>query len=76
LGPGFQESIYEHALRIELRHSRIPFRFQEDVPVMYRGEQAGLQRFDLLVVGRMIVELKAVKALEDIPFAQVRSSLP
>ncbi len=75
LGPGFLESIYENALRIELRHAGIPFRFQEEMPVMYRGEQAGLQRFDLLVADQLVVELKAIKALEDIHFAQVRSYL-
>jgi len=75
LGPGFLEGIYENALRIELRHAGIPFRFQEEMPVMYRGEQAGLQRFDLLVADQLVVELKAIKALEDIHFAQVRSYL-
>src|SRR5437762_553330 len=66
LGPGFLEGIYENALRIELRHAGIPFRFQEDMAVMYRGERAGIQRFDLLVADRLVVELKAIKALEDI----------
>ena len=75
LGPGFLENIYENALRIELRHAGIPFRYQEDMPVMYRGEQAGLQRFDLLVCDQLLVELKAIKALEDIHFAQARSYL-
>jgi GxxExxY protein len=75
LGPGFLEGIYEQALRIELRHAGIPFRFQEETPVMWRGEQAGLQRFDLLVADQLMVELKAIKALEDIHFAQVRSYL-
>jgi len=75
LGPGFLEGIYENALRIELRHAGIPFRFQEERSVMYRGEQVGLQRFDLLVADELVVELKAVKALEAIHFAQVRSYL-
>jgi len=75
LGPGFLEGIYETALRIELRHAGIPFRYQEEVPVFYRGEQAGLQRFDLLVADKLVVELKAIKALEDVHFAQVRSYL-
>jgi GxxExxY protein len=75
LGPGFLESIYDNALRIELRHAGIPFRFQEEVPVMYRGETAGLHRFDLVVDEQLVIELKAVKALEDIHFAQVRSYL-
>lgn len=75
LGPGFLEAIYENALRIELRHAGIPFRFQGEMAVMYRGESAGLQRFDLLIADQVVVELKAIKALEDIHFAQVRSYL-
>lgn len=75
LGPGFLESIYDEAMRIELRHAGIPFRFQEETPVMYRGEQAGMHRFDLVVATQLVVELKAIKTLEDIHFAQVRSYL-
>ena len=53
----------------------LKFRFQEEHPVTYRGEVVGRQRFDLLVEGRLIVELKAIQALNDIHFAQTRSYL-
>lgn len=75
LGPGFLESIYENAMKVALRKREILFEVQKDVPVFYEGEEVGLHRLDLLVCGQIIVELKAIKALEDIHFAQVRSYL-
>lgn len=75
LGPGFLESIYERAFVIELKHAGIAVQFQQEHPILYRGEEVGLQRFDLLIEKCLIVELKAVKTLEDIHFAQTRSYL-
>ena len=75
LGPGFLESIYENALVVELEHADIRVRHQEEHTINYRGVEVGLQRFDLLVEDLLIVELKAIKALEDIHFAQTRSYL-
>jgi len=75
LGPGFLESIYEQALRMELQRNGIQFRFQEETSVSYKGEPVGTYRFDFLVEEKIIVELKAVKALEDVHFSQVRSYL-
>jgi len=75
LGPGFLESIYEQALLVELRHAEISVRHQEEHAILYRGTEVGLQRFDLLVEDMLVVELKAIKALEDIHFAQTRSYL-
>jgi len=75
LGPGFVETIYENALIVELRHMEIPFQAQGERPIFYRGEMVGLQRFDLLVAEQLVVELKTLKALEAIHFAQVRSYL-
>lgn len=75
LGPGFLESIYENAMKVALQKRGILFEAQKDVPVFYEGEEVGLHRLDLLVCGQIVVELKAIKALEDIHFAQVRSYL-
>lgn len=75
LGPGFLEGIYERALLVELRHHKVPFSFQKERPVFYRGEEVGFQRYDILVEDCLVLELKATKAIEDIHFAQVRSYL-
>lgn len=45
------------------------------VPILYRGSEVGLHRLDLLVADLVVVELKAIKALEDLHFAVVRSYL-
>src|SRR5262245_39820500 len=75
LGPGFLESVYENAIAVALRPRRIAFTVQTEVRVFFEGEDVGLHRMDLVVEGQIVVELKAVKALEDIHFAQLKSYL-
>jgi len=75
LGPGFLESAYEEALAIEFAHQEIPFERQKTVPVLYRDQKVAEHRLDLLVNSLVVVELKAIAALEDIHFAVVRSYL-
>jgi GxxExxY protein len=75
LGPGFLEALYENALCIELRRRRIPFERQISIPVLYRGVEIGLHRLDLLVASEIVVELKAVRRLDEIHFVTVRSYL-
>jgi GxxExxY protein len=75
LGPGFLEILYEQALAIELASSDISFERQKPIPILYRGRVIGEHRLDLLVAGKVVIELKATSALEDIHFAIVRSYL-
>jgi GxxExxY protein len=75
LGPGFLESVYETALLVELRHAGLQVEQQKILPITYRGAIVGEHRLDLLVENKIIVELKAISALEDIHFAIVRSYL-
>lgn len=75
LGPGFLESVYENALCVELRRVGISFEQQKSFDVMYQGEVVGQHRLDLLVEGVMLVELKAVSALEDVFFAVARAQM-
>ena len=75
LGPGFLESIYEEALKVELSNNELDFASQMEVQIEYLGVPVGLHRLDLLVQSEVIVELKAVKELADIHFAQLRSYL-
>ena len=73
LGPGFLESLYEEALCIELTSRHIPFERQKSIRLTYQGKPIGEHRLDLLVDGRLVVELKAIKDLESIHFSVVRS---
>ena len=75
LGPGFLESVYESAMKTALRHRGIAYESQKEVTVVFEGEEAGVHRLDLLVEHEIVVELKAVKSLEDLHFSQVRSYL-
>lgn len=74
-GPGFLESIYENCLKIECQRQGVRVEFQKEVPIHYHNRLVGMHKLDALVENEIIVELKAVKALEDIHFAQVRSYL-
>jgi GxxExxY protein len=74
-GPGFLECIYENSLKIEFRKRGINAEFQKEVDIFYDEELVGTHKLDILVNGELVVELKAVKTLEDIHFAQVRSYL-
>ncbi len=75
LGPGFLESIYENALVIELGKRGLKTDQQRQIPVTYDGIEVGKHILDLLVEDTIVVELKAIKNLEDIHFAIVRSYL-
>lgn len=75
LGPGFMESVYEQSLKIELTKRSINFEAQKQILVTYEDQIVGTHILDLLVEGCLVIELKAVNALADIHFAQVRSYL-
>jgi GxxExxY protein len=61
LGPGFLEKVYENALRLELDEAGLAVEQQQPVPLCYRGQLVGDFYADLIVAGRVIVELKAVQ---------------
>ena len=70
-GPGLYEEIYERSLYHELLH-KVAFESQVKLPLIYKGERVGEDlRVDLIVEGKVVVEVKAVKALEPIHEAQL-----
>ncbi len=75
LGPGFLESAYEQAMCIELRERGIPFQSQVAVELGYKGHTVGQSRLDLLVAGKLVVELKAVERLTPLHEQQLLSYL-
>lgn len=75
LGPGFLESIYEAALVVELKRSGLKIESQKPLRIFHREALVGEHRLDLLVEDKILVELKAISALEDIHFAIARSYL-
>lgn len=70
LGLGFLEKVYENALGVELRLAGLRVTQQQRIEVRYRDSLVGEFVADLLVEECVIVEIKAVKAFEDIHTAQ------
>jgi len=71
LGPGLLESAYEGALVIELAHISIPVERQKVFPVYYKGELAGAYIADIVVDGKIILELKSAVRLTGVMEAQL-----
>jgi GxxExxY protein len=65
LGPGFLETVYEHALAHELHKQGLALATQEPIDVYYDGVRVGHFLADILIPGQLIVELKAVEHLNE-----------
>lgn len=70
LGNGFQEVIYQRALAIEMSKQGLQFSRELEVPIYYEEQQIGTRRVDFMVEDKVLVELKALIALEDVHLAQ------
>ena len=70
LGNGFQEVIYQRALKIELTEVGVAFTREHEMPIYYKNRQIGTRRVDFLVKGVVSVELKAVALFQDAHLAQ------
>ncbi|MBI2516881.1 MAG: GxxExxY protein [Opitutae bacterium] len=76
LGPGLLESAYQRALAHELKLRGMTFEEQISCPVRYKDLLIDdAYRFDFLVNGLVVVELKTVDALLDVHDAQVLTYL-
>lgn len=75
LGCGFLEVVYENALAHELRKSGYDVVQQHGISVVYDGVTVGIYEADLVVNGVVIVELKTVRALNEIHIAQCMNYL-
>ena len=75
LGPGFPEGVYQRALCHELAKSNIPFESEKATEVFYDGVLCGQYRIDILVDGKIVLELKALERLSDDHLAQALSYL-
>jgi GxxExxY protein len=75
LGPGFVENVYRNAMCIEMTTRKLPFVTEKPFTVKYRSLSVAVHRVDLLVADQVIVELKAVRSLDEIHHAQLLSYL-
>jgi GxxExxY protein len=70
LGSWFLEKVYENALAIEIRKSGLQVAQQHPINVKYESVTVGEFVADLLVQEEVLIELKAVKSLDEIHLAQ------
>ncbi len=75
LGTGFQEVIYQRALKNEMTLQGLSFQRELEMPIYYRDQQIGTRRVDFFVEEAVMVELKAVSRLEDVHQAQTLNYL-
>lgn len=71
LGDGFLESVYENALYIVLSGYGLTVERQKNISVIFRGDVIGDFKADLIINGNIIIELKAVRALDPAHEAQL-----
>ncbi len=76
LGPGLLESAYLECLFYELQKAGLHVEKQKPLPLVYKEVKLDVgYRIDLVVEGKVIVELKSVEALNEIHVAQVLTYL-
>ena len=75
LGAGLLENVYEDALCIELAERGLSFERQKHLEINYKGHDIGDLFVDIIVEGRVIVELKSVRELGPIHKAQLMTYL-
>jgi GxxExxY protein len=71
LGNGFVESVYEEALKIELKYQGVGYEAQKKYPITYRDQVIKDFYCDLVVADKVVLEFKAIKQLGDVERAQI-----
>ena len=72
IGPGLFESVYEEILNYELQQQGLSVERQAQIPILWKRIQLGdAFKADLIVNGKVIVELKSVESLAPVHFKQL-----
>ena len=70
MGNGFQESVYQRCLELEMLYQGLEFKREFEMELFYKGVKVGTRRVDFLVENQIMVEIKAVIQLENVHLAQ------
>ena len=71
MGPGFTEKVYQEALALEFQERNIPFKREVEIHASYKGiTLAGTFVPDFICYDKIIVEIKAVRELDDVHRSQ------
>ncbi|MDH5763218.1 MAG: GxxExxY protein [Nitrospinota bacterium] len=75
LGAGFLEKVYENAMVLELQKTELKVEQQKKIAVMYEGTVVGDYFADILVNDQVIIEVKALKGIDESHHAQLLNYL-
>ena len=75
LGPGFVEKIYQRALYLEFKNSKLGFVREKRLSIYYKKVNLGYETVDFEAEGKVLIEVKAVSEINDIHRAQLLSYL-
>jgi len=70
LSNGFQEVIYQRALAIEMNNHNLAYQRELEMQIYYDNQEIGTRRVDFFVEDKVMVEIKAIAALDDTHLAQ------
>jgi len=72
LGCGFLESVYQEALEIVFKDLNIPYQREKELTVSFRNQKLAKSfQADFVCYDKIIIELKAVSAVDEIHEAQL-----
>lgn len=75
-GPGLFESVYEEIISYELGKSGILFTRQQGIPLIHEEVKMEVGfRADIIIENKVLIEIKSIKALEDIHYKQILTYL-
>jgi len=74
-GLGFPEIIYKRSLLIELEEKNLRYKSEIEKDIFYNGKFVGKRRLDLIVDDTVLVEIKAIRELENSHYKQVLNYL-
>ena len=72
IGLGYTESIYQNALKLLLRKNNYDYQEEVVYPIVFKNEQIGFVRLDLIINNNIIIELKAIQKIGDKEENQVK----
>jgi GxxExxY protein len=75
LGPGFREETYKRAVIIEFKKRNLEVETEKEIEIHYDGSIIDRFRLDLVIVGKVILELKAVESFAKIHESQLLTYL-
>lgn len=75
LGPGFLEKVYENSMMVLFERDNIAAEQQHPIPVYFEGNKVGNYIADIIVAGKILLELKTVENITEIHMAQVMNYL-